>query len=351
MKTSIKWKEVARLNDADKVKTLASAIAFEFAKPQLCVEMAEKAAIAANGNVVGFARNDPAFDRFKSFVSSKYATPSDNPQLVDVANQLETFFHTNMPEMDMAWSLLFDLIDLRSSTHDHFDILDTNAGISFNQTRPGEEVKIRRNITENKTTVSYLAFADGLGLLDDWLRFNQFWNIDEAIAEFRAKYYDKMAATHYGLLTALSTGVNEAFALDDVQTANNAAAAILRNVYSKGYGVGSNARFYAVCAVEKVGRLQKMLTAQLGSAIVSQGAVSQPLTVGIDAIIGTTHIPASDTGWYLVLPRRKIKRAVWQDLTVESNRNIYVSATDLVGQGKYNAAIGDSAQIRRCLYA
>jgi len=230
-------------------------------------------------------------------------------------------------------------------------IVDTEAGVHWTQRAPGGKTHIRRNISESKATVSMLEFADGLGLLDRWLQFQQFWNIDEAIAEFRAKYYEKKANLHYSLLTALGAGVDVAFATDDVTTANAAAAAIIRATKSSGYAVGDNPTFKAVCAPEKVGRLEKMLTAQRGSAMVDQGTVGEPLAHRSDGIIGTTEGAAADTGWYLVLPGRKMKRADWKDLTVESARNIAVSAEDLVGVGQFNAAIGDSNQVRRVKYA
>lgn len=351
MKTSINFNKLKGLPMAEQLKALASGIAYEMAKPQLALELAKNSVLASGGNVSGLDAKAPSFERIKSFLAMKYGTSSDTPELSAVANEFEQFFHTNMPAMDMAFTQLFDVVDLRNSTHDHFDILDTNAGISWTQREPGGKTQIRRAITEAKATVSVLEFSDGLGLLDRWLQFQQFWNIDEAIAEFRAKYYEKKAELHYGLFTALGAGVDTAFSTDDVTTANAAAATIIRNTKSSGYSVGDNPSFYAVCAPEKVGRLEKMLTAQRGSAMVDQGTVGEPLAHRIAGIIGTTHVPAADTGWYMVLPGRKIKRGDWKDLTVESARNAYVSAEDLVGVGQYNAAIGDSNQVRRVKYA
>lgn len=352
MQTAIKWDKFKALPEAKRMEALAGAIRYEFQKPALALALAPQA--VTHGKMHGVRGERPAaptFERIKSFLASKYGTPSDTPALTDVSNEFEQFFHTNMPEMDMAFAALFQLVPMQGSTHDHFDILDTNMGITFQQRAVGEEIKIRRSISESKTTVGMLEFADGLGILDHWLQFQMYWNVDEAIAEFRAKYYEKMAATHYALLTAQSTGIDQAFATDDTTTLNNAAATIIRACKSKGYAVGDNPTFYAVCATEKVGRLERMLTAQRGSAIVDQGVVSQPVSHHIAGIISTTHVSSSDTGYYLVLPGRKIKRGVWKDLTLENARNIYVSATDLVGRGQYNAAIGDAAQVRRVKYA
>lgn len=353
MRTSLKYDALKGMTREQQIAALKAAISMEMAKPALAIELAGpqvfKGYYAVNDS--GMKREAPTFERIKSFLAAKYATTSDNPVLNDVANQFEQFFHTNMPEMDMGFAALFDLVDLRRSTHDHFDIIDTNAGISWSQRKPGEETKIRRAITEAKATVNYLEFSDGLGLLDAWLDFQQFWNIDEAIAEFRAKYYDKMASTHYGLLTALGAGVDIPFATDDPTTFNTAAADIIRKTKDKGYGVSTNTELYIVAAPEKVGRIQRMLTAQVGSPIVSAGTVSQPIGFRVKGIIASTQVTAADTGYYLVLPSRKMKRGVWKDLTIESARNITVSATDLVGVGRYNAAVGDSDQVRRVKYA
>lgn len=353
MKTAINWKAYQQVAPDQRMAALKAAIGYELSRVAFLYDALGKTAVQRTGNIVGMpgAANDDVDARIKTALARKYATSADNPELNDPANDMAAFFHENMPEMDMGWEMLFDLVDLRGSTHDYFDIISTSAGLAWTQREPGAAVKIRKNITESKTLVDVLEFADGLGILDRWLQFQQFWRIDEAIAEFRSTYYDKQAAMHYGLLTALGAGVDEAFATDDVTTANNGAATILRATRDKGYNLGGNVGFYAVCAVEKVGRLEKMLTAQRGSAIVDQGTVSQPLTARIQGVIGTTHVPAADTGWYLVLPGRKIKRGVWKDLTTEQGRNIEKSATDIVGVGQFNAAIGDTAQVRRCKFA
>lgn len=353
MHTSINFKAMESMDKATKLKTLAGAIAFEFAKPSMAFDMAKQyAATAGVKELGGMKRADaPNIERIKGFLAQKYATPSDNPVLNDTADMMQQFFHDNMPEMDMGYSLVFDFVDMRGTGVEQFEIIDTNAGITFAQREPGEATKIRRNISESETVVKLLEFSDGLGILDRWIDYNKFWRIDEAIAEFRAKYFEKKAASHYALFTALGAGVNTAFSTDDVTTANTAAATIIRACKSKGYSLGTSPSFYALCAPEHVGRLEKMLTAQRGSAIVDQGTVGQPLAARIAGIIGTTEVPANSAGWYLVLPGRKIKRGDWKDLTVESDRDITVSATNMVGVGQYNAAIGDSDQVRRVLFA
>ena len=352
MQTAIKWDVFRNTPEDQKVDRLKAVIAYELDRVAFLKKALGHDALLRTGKVSGLkASNEDVFARIKGALAQKYSTSSDTPELNDPANAMAEFYHENMPEFDLGFELLFDLVDLRSSTHDHFDIIGTNAGSTWTQRKPGGKTDIRTKITEAKTTVDMLEFSDGIGLLDRWLQFDQFWNIDEAIAEFRATYYDAMADLHYGLLTAQSTGINEDFATDDVTTANNAAGSIIRALRTKGMGIGGNPGFYAVCEQEQVGRLEKMLTAQRGSAIVDQGTVSQPLVASIRGVIGTTKIPAGHNGWYLVLPGKKMKRGLWKDLSVEQGRDIRASATNLVGVGQYNAAIGEADQVRRCLFA
>lgn len=356
MKTAIKWNQLEKLSGEARIKALQQAAAFELGLPGLCLDF-DKSAVAANEGITllnkGVKRvlREPSVENIKAYLGQKYATPSDNPILQDIAQQFAQFFHSNMPEIDLGWTVLFDLIDLRGSTHDHFDMDDTNAGISFTLREPGKPVDVRKNITEAKTTISMQEYADGIGILDRWLDFNQFWKIDDVLAEFRSKYFDIQASIHYGLFTALSSAVNTAFATDDTTTYNNAASTILNAVRGKGYAVSQNSGFYIVCSVGHKGRIMRMLTAEQGSQIVAFGTFKQPIAFTVQGVIATPYVAESDTGYYLVLPGRKLKRGLWLDLTTEMQRNIYTSAQDIVGKGRFNAIIGDTAQVSRVLYS
>lgn len=360
MRTISNYKALASVpgDDRSKLKALAAAVSLDLSLPTLCAEiMGERVTDlmgAKGGAVRRFAANEPVIpsvERIKSYLATKWATPSDTPYLSDVAQRVESFFHTNMPEVDLGWQNLFTALDLRGSNQDQFDITTTNAGISWAQIKPGGAVNPRREITEWQTNVPYLTFAAGLGLLDDWLRFQKFWRVEEAVAEFRATGFDKQAELHYGLFTALSSGVNESFATDDTQTFNNAASSILRNVRSSGYAVGQSARFWILTPPEKLGRILRMLEATQGSGIVANQASVQPIAYSVAGVIASTHIPAASTGYYLVLPGRKIQRGTWLDLSVESKRDIYTRAEDMVGTQQFNAIIGDSNQVRRVLFS
>jgi len=353
MRTFSKFEKLGTIADpGEQLKALEQAINTDFNLPALFGELGGSPRIATVDGIKVIGGKDgnlvvPSVERVKAHLSTKWVVPGDNPNLVDASNRVVEFFHTNMPDMDLGYQQAFDLVDMRSSNQDTFEILDANNGITFQQYKPGAEVKIRRGVTDSKMSVSVCTFADGVGILDDWLRFQKWWAVSDTVAEFNAKAQDKLASWHYDLFTALSSGVDVAFDTDDTKTLNKAAAKILRAVEGKGYGAGSNAGFLIYCAPEDVGRITKMLTATAGSLVVAYQANVQPITVRVQAVIATANLPADLGGYYLVLPGRKLKRGNWMDLTIESARNIYVRASDYVGTFQANAAIGDTAQVAR----
>lgn len=343
------------------LKALKQAIDFEFSLPSLFADIAgpsagrlfaNKSAKGAGVHLIGAsAEKTIGLDQVKSALTQKWAVPGDNPILSSTAARVVSWFHSNMPELDLGWMNLFQFVDMRASSQPNFEIIDTNAGMTFSQVKPGEKIKIRRDFSEASTPVPYVTFGDGIGILDDWLRFQQFWNIEQVTAEANANAWDKMAELHYALFTSLGAGIDESFDTDDTITFNAAAASIARGLRTSGYGVGQSAQFWIVCAPEHVGRILKMLDATSGSNLVAFGVNKVPIAWTVAGVIATTHVPANSTDYYLVLPGRKIQRAVWKDLTVESERDIYSRAQDWVYHMQFNAAIGNSAQVRRVKFA
>lgn len=357
MRPFSKFDKLATVQDPkEQREKLAQAINLDFSLPAIYAELGGTPRIGkVDGvKVIGAANGTatvPSEARVKAFLAQKWAVPGDNPNLVDPTNRVVEFFHSNMPDMDLGYQALYDFVDMRNSPLDSFDVLDANQGITFSQKKSGEAVKIRRAVTDSLMSVKYVTFADGVGIEDDWLRFQKWWAISDTVAEFNAKAWDQKAQWHYDLLTALPAGVNVAFDTDDTKTLNKAAASILRKVRGKGYGAGQNAGFVIVCAPESVGRITKMLTAAAGTLIVAYNPNVQPVTVHVSSVVASVNLPADLNGYYLVLPGRKLKRADWLDLSIESTRNIYVRANDYVGTFQTNAAIGDQDQVARVAFS
>lgn len=339
-----------------KRKALGVALGMELGILGLCASLVGEHALPSmtkSVQVVGESRAValPTVDSVKTYLAQKWMVPADTPALTETAGRIVSFFHTGLPDADLGWMELFQHVDLRTSNQDSFDVIDTSSALTWQQVKPGGKVEIRRNISESKTTVGYLTDMAGIGLLDDWLRFNKFWNIEQVIMEFREKAFARLATRHYGLFTALGAGIDVAFSVDATQTFNNAAASMLRALDAKGYAIGQSAVFNIVCAPEKVGYILKMLEATQGSLVVGYNQNAQPIAYRVGKVIATPKVAANDTGYYLVLPGRKLQRATWMDLSVTGVRDEYTRAEDWIGTMQYNATIGDSDQVRRVKYA
>lgn len=286
------------------------------------------------------------------YLGAKWATPGDNPILQSTTSSIVQFFQENVREMDLGYLALFDEVPgMLGSNQDHFELIGASMGFTWDQSKPGDIIKPRRNVSENKVNVSYLTFTDGFSFLDDWFRFSKWYHIANVSNEFVSTFYNKKAELHYGLITGQGAGINVAFATDATTTFNNAAASILRACEAKGYSLGANAQFDIVVSPEKVGYVLAFLDALRGSPMIAFGTQKQPIAFSVRNVIVSTKVPANDTGYYLVLPGRKLQRAEWTPLTVESKREPAASAEDWFGKGQYNAIAGDSDQIRRVAFA
>jgi hypothetical protein len=244
---------------------------------------------------------------------------------------------------DRGYEVLFDEVDMRASTNDSFEIMDVSGGVTFYQQNPGEEAKLSNLPTTAKTAISFLRFTGGFPILDDWLRFNQYYKIDELTADTVRRWYDKKATLFYGLLTALAADVNESFDTDDVTTINNACAQILEDLADAGYAVDENSQFYITCNPKLRARIYKALAA----TFINPNTNNNQIVFNIAGIISTTKI--ANTSYYISLPGGKNKRGEWEDLNArDPQRDELKLGADHVWTGAYNGTIAEIKQHRRC---
>lgn len=336
-------------------KALVEAIDLEFGLPGMYLDMLNGR--AANDGVVTLVgdrkAHAPKIDGIKSFLHTKYAVPGDSTAASDMATRIDQWFHSGLEDIDLGWTNLFRFVDMRGSNQPQFDINTGNFGITYKQRAPGEKTEIWRTPSDTTVPVPYVTYSAGAGVLDEWLQFNKWWSVEEVITEFRAKAWMQQAEDHYNLITSLPAPIDVAhIAGDDLgtETLNAAAAGIYRGLSAAGNPVSANTPLWIVTSPEKRGYVMRMLEATQGSLIVGY-TNGQPLSVTVAGVIATTHVPADDTGYYLVLPNRKLARGVWKDLSIERNRDIYKRAEDMVGTLQYNAIVGDTGQVRRVKFA
>jgi len=244
---------------------------------------------------------------------------------------------------DRGYEILFDEVDMRASASESFDILDVSGGVTFYQRLPGEEAKLSALPTGAKTAVSMLRFIGGFPILDDWLRFNQYYKIDELTADTVRRWWDTKATLFYGLLTALGAGINQSFSTDDSTTINNACVQIQTDLAAAGYPIDDNPTFWITCHPSLKARIFKALAANF----VNPNTNITQIVWHIAGVINTTKI--ANTSYYVSLPGYKNKRGEWQDLTARpAQRNELKLGADHIWTGAYNGAIAETKQHRRC---
>ena len=269
--------------------------------------------------------------------------PSDAPDLLNRSMPVTAgvFYTAEVdPLLSFGFEELFDLIDMRNSMQTSFDILDVNNLITFAEKKSGEKMKTY-GITSNKSSVEKMVVAAAIGILDDWINYAQFWNLNQAAVEARSKYYDKQATDHYALVAAISSDQNQAFATSDVVTINNAIAKIFTDLEGKGYVLTGNESFELRANINLKQRIEYAMTTNFNSPNGGKEQIVHAVTRQY-----TTKLAA--TSYYVALPGRKAQRGIWSDLKAETDRDILLQGTDVAYSGEYNAAIGEEDQFRRC---
>jgi hypothetical protein len=246
---------------------------------------------------------------------------------------------------DRGYELLFDEVNMRQSTNESFELLDVKGGVTFYQQLHGEEARLTPIRKAAKTLVSMLRFTGGFSVLDDWLRFNQYYKIDELTRDTVRSWYGKKATIFYGLLSAL-TGIDEAFDTDDATTINNACGQILEDLQAAGYDVDENSEFIVTCNPKLRGRIFKALAA----TYTMPNANTNQILFNIRAVVSTTKVP--NTHYFVSLPGYKNKRGEWEDFNARpAQRDELKLGADHIWTGGYNGIIGQKLQHRKCALA
>lgn len=243
------------------------------------------------------------------------------------------------PLTDYGWEELFDHVDMRTAGQTSFDILDVTNAITFAEVKSSEAMKVY-GITDAKSTVTKMIIAAAIGILDDWINYAMFWNLNQAAVEARSKYYSKMATDHYALIEASTNA--EAFSTDDITTMNNAAAEILDDCEALGYNITGNETFQVRANVNLKQRVEKAFNLVFNSP----GPTSPTQLVFNMERKYTTKLTA--TKIWVILPGRKLKSGIWSDLSAETDRDILKRGTDIAYCGEYNAAVGETEQVKEC---
>lgn len=288
----------------------------------------------------------------KNVLAQAFATSQDFP--ASVLEVLDKYHQTLY--FDTGYEQVFDVMDMRSSRRNGFDILDVESGLTFNIVPEGMKAKLYK-MSGAKVTVTLDMYGAGLGwsrrLFDD----EEYWTIEDNAIEFRNKAYESKAANHYALIEAVPatydlawqavTGnvpnTNENYVpIRDINTINKACENILIRLKDLGMGATPASEFIVLAPIQLIGRIRRAI-----------GMVQQPFagsTTQLNYNVRTVYtlMLTDPTKFYVIFPKKKLKAANRMDLTVFSDFDIEAYTDIAVGWMRYGGAIGEIKQLVRC---
>lgn len=253
---------------------------------------------------------------------------------------------TGLLSPDLGYEKIYKLVDMRGSNLDHFTIDKAASSVSWRQVDDGEKVELApMNDKENVLTVYYLTFKAAIGFLDDWWRYNHFWKMDDVLEQFRLTRQMKKSEIAYGLIEALGSGINQAWDTNLISTIDNACIQIVDDVEGQGYGLPENPEFDILCPPQCFRAVAFALDA-LGNPFAQVDSKVSRINYTINNVITSRRLK-DKTKFYVILSGYQTKSGVWMDLQMESRRDIFKSAEEMVGKEQYNFGIGNAKQFKR----
>jgi len=288
----------------------------------------------------------------RSALVQAFATSGDFPtsvlEVLDKYHQL-TYF-------DTGYEQVFDMMDMTGSNRNGFDILDVESGLAFSKVPEGMKAKLYK-MSGEKTYITLDMYGGGLSwsrrLFDD----KEYWTIEDNAVEFQNKAYSSKANNFYALIEAVPatydlawqavTGAipntNENYVpIRDINTINQACENILIRLMNLGMGVTPASEFIILAPIQLIGRIRRAL------GIVQQPFASSTTQLNYNVRPVYTLMLTSSTEFYVIFPKKKIKGANRQNLTIFSDFDIEAYADIAVGWQRYGGAIGETRQIVRC---
>ncbi len=284
----------------------------------------------------------------------EFTSPGDFP--ADAIDAIARYHQVDDP--DAAWMEIFDIIDFTATRKNSFDLVDVSTGLTFKAVKPGEKAEVYK-VSGEKVTVDFDLFGGALGWSKLWFDDEEYWKIEDAAKEFRARWYANQAQAHYDLVCAARPDSDVAWkgdtddtkAVRDAETINHACSQILSGMQGKGFDVNANSAFVVLCPVQLLARMKNALRTSCGASGTNgeMSEVNFNVKLAVTTRLKSQDLESAETSQYFVcLPGRKIKSGKRMDLTVLTDQDVLAYAETVAGWGRYGAVVGETDQLRRC---
>jgi hypothetical protein len=273
--------------------------------------------------------------------TTQFTATSD---FADEIRQLIETYHLGLGEIDVAWKMFFSERDFSSVPVPGFKIRDVSSGLTFSQRPEGGRARVYR-VVGTEVFVSFDTYGGGLEFDQAWAQDQQWWLIEDTVAEFVSKWYRDKATTFYTLIGALDAGYNVAYDATganvlekDIITLNTAAAALLTALATAGYAVTANTPVVVLSPIQLKGRLNRALAAVYN--IPGTASANMQVEYNITTVYSLNVLNAGSActdKWYMGVPGMKNKIGEKMPLTVYSDFNSVAFANTTVGWGRYGS--------------
>jgi len=275
-----------------------------------------------------------------------FATKGDFP--AEILQILEKFHAT--PDYDLGYEEIFDIRDFSGTNESGFKILSVESGLTFSKVLPGGKAKVYK-MSGDVVTVGFDLYGGALGWLRTLIDDRQYWTLEDNAIAFRNKAYSSRAANFYALIEAVTgkdvswqavtpasvAASNENYnAIRDVNTINAACLEILTALKDSGMGVNANSQFIILAPIALKSRLER---------------AAKLLQLSFNIRIIYTLMLSSNSSYYVILPKGKMKGGYRMDLTIYDEFDILAYSDTMAGWMRYGGGIGDTDQVRKCATA
>ena len=193
-----------------------------------------------------------------------------------------------------------------------------------------------------ESTLKMLRFIAGLPIPHDWLRFNQYYKLEEVMDSAFAGWLLKRYNMHWMLMNALPSSQNITFSTDIVTTINKACSELLNRLEAKSYANVDNLEFYIQCHRNDLDKFQKALAANYSLASNNNNKLIYP----IKGVIPSSKVTAGTA--YVSIPGVKNVLPEWEMFNMRPPQGDEKKhGTDYIWTGAYNMSIGEIDQHAR----
>lgn len=261
--------------------------------------------------------------------------------------------HLGLQEIDIGYEQFFDTKDFSNTPASGFRVRSVSSGLTFKKRAEGGRASIYP-IVGTEAFVGFDTYGGGLEFDQAWFQDQEWWLVEDTLAEFRSAWYRDKAITMFTLIGALGSAYNIAYdtvgatQLDkDINTLNTAASALLIAMATAKYPVTANTPLKVLSPIALKGRLMRALNAQY----LTPGIAGASLKVEY-VIIPVFSLNVMNAGavctdkWFMAVAGINNKLGEKMDLTIFSDFKAEAFAVNTVGWGRYGAYM-NSPQWRR----